>query len=136
MQPSIPHTEAHNHNGGMLAFGPDGKLYAGTGDGGNSYDSPTRDAQNPDSRLGKLLAIDTATDAVSVYALGLQRPKDGAVMVKTLNARTPNLRAAIKRIELLDGGAVLWKQTPRVLEMKLPPAGDGAMPYALRIRTS
>ena len=46
-----------NHNGGELAFGPDGFLYIGTGDGG-SADDPNRDALDASSRLGKLLRID------------------------------------------------------------------------------
>ncbi len=45
-----------NHNGGMLAFGPDGYLYIGMGDGGSAGDPGNR-AQNPDSLLGKLLRI-------------------------------------------------------------------------------
>jgi glucose/arabinose dehydrogenase len=44
----------HDHNGGQLAFGPDGKLYAATGDGGGGGD-PLRSGQNPKSNLGKLL---------------------------------------------------------------------------------
>lgn len=48
---------ASNHNGGRLAFGPNGRLYAGTGDGGGSCD-PGQRAQNLGSRLGKLLSID------------------------------------------------------------------------------
>jgi hypothetical protein len=55
---SIPHIEAGNHNGGQLAFGPDGLLYIGTGDGGNSNDTPTADAERTDSLLGKVLRID------------------------------------------------------------------------------
>ncbi len=46
-----------NHNGGMLAFGPDGYLYAGTGDGGGAGDPGNR-AQSLGSLLGKLLRLD------------------------------------------------------------------------------
>jgi glucose/arabinose dehydrogenase len=45
-----------NHNGGQLMFGPDGRLYVGTGDGGSGGDPENR-AQNLGSRFGKLLAI-------------------------------------------------------------------------------
>jgi glucose/arabinose dehydrogenase len=46
-----------NHNGGHLAFGPDGYLYIGLGDGGSGGD-PMNHAQNPNSLLGKMLRID------------------------------------------------------------------------------
>ncbi len=46
-----------NHNGGHLAFGPDGYLYVGTGDGGSGGDPENR-AQNPDSLLGKMLRLE------------------------------------------------------------------------------
>jgi glucose/arabinose dehydrogenase len=46
-----------NHNGGQLAFGPDGYLYIGTGDGGSAGD-PQNNAQDPLSLLGKVLRID------------------------------------------------------------------------------
>jgi glucose/arabinose dehydrogenase len=46
-----------NHNGGHLAFGPDGYLYIGLGDGGSGND-PNHLAQNPASLLGKMLRID------------------------------------------------------------------------------
>jgi glucose/arabinose dehydrogenase len=46
-----------NHNGGGLAFGPDGKLYAGLGDGGSAGD-PLGNGQNLGTPLGKMLRID------------------------------------------------------------------------------
>jgi glucose/arabinose dehydrogenase len=46
-----------NHNGGHLAFGPDGYLYIGLGDGGSGND-PDHRAQNPNELLGKMLRID------------------------------------------------------------------------------
>jgi len=70
----------------------------------------------------------------NLYALGLERPADGAVLIKTLYAGTPYLDRAIDRVELLDGGAVTWRQTPKGLSIRLPQDKGDGMPYALRIR--
>jgi glucose/arabinose dehydrogenase len=69
----VPHPTHSNHNGGQLQFGPDGFLYAGTGDGGGGGDEPDN-AQNPNSRLGKLLRIDPGSGSVSTYSVGLRNP--------------------------------------------------------------
>jgi glucose/arabinose dehydrogenase len=46
-----------NHNGGNLAFGPDGYLYIGLGDGGSGGD-PKDNAQSLEAQLGKMVRID------------------------------------------------------------------------------
>jgi glucose/arabinose dehydrogenase len=62
-----------NHNGGHLAFGPDGFLYIGLGDGG-SGDDPSHRAQNPQEFLGKMLRIDV--NVPDAHASGYQVPAD------------------------------------------------------------
>jgi glucose/arabinose dehydrogenase len=54
---TIPHPTNANHNGGTVAFGPDGYLYAGPGDGGSANDPPNN-AQNIDRLLGKIIRLD------------------------------------------------------------------------------
>jgi glucose/arabinose dehydrogenase len=62
-----------NHNGGDLAFGPDGFLYIGLGDGG-AGDDPDHRAQNPQELLGKMLRIDV--NVPDTQPLGYQVPAD------------------------------------------------------------
>jgi glucose/arabinose dehydrogenase len=50
-----------NHNGGGVAFGPDGYLYLGTGDGGGGGD-PDKNGQNPRTLLAKMLRLDIDTE--------------------------------------------------------------------------
>jgi glucose/arabinose dehydrogenase len=64
-----------NHNGGQLAFGPDGYLYAGMGDGGAGGDPENR-AQNMRSLFGKLLRfnVNIARPRPVIAGLGLRNP--------------------------------------------------------------
>jgi glucose/arabinose dehydrogenase len=79
---------AANHNGGMIAFGPDGYLYIGLGDGGGAGD-PYSTGQDPAALLGSILRIDVEGDpyaippdnpytagggAPEVWAKGLRNP--------------------------------------------------------------
>ncbi|HEX2044971.1 MAG TPA: PQQ-dependent sugar dehydrogenase [Gaiellaceae bacterium] len=53
----VEHSSESNHNGGLVSFGPNGRLYVSIGDGGGGCD-PAENAQNLSSRKGKLLSID------------------------------------------------------------------------------
>ncbi len=59
-----------NHNGGMMAFGPDGYLYIGTGDGGGGGDQhgAIGNGQKLDTLLGKILRVDVNADAYQIPA--------------------------------------------------------------------
>jgi glucose/arabinose dehydrogenase len=91
---TIPHPTNANHNGGTVAFGPDGYLYAGTGDGGSGNDPPNN-AQNINVLLGKIIRLDVnnvppgqvpqynippdnpfvgVAGADEIYAIGMRNP--------------------------------------------------------------
>jgi glucose/arabinose dehydrogenase len=70
----IDHESNDNHNGGQLAFGPEGDLYIGVGDGG-SEDDPEGNGQKADTLLGKILRI--APSAAGGYTIPRGNPFSG-----------------------------------------------------------
>ena len=81
---------ASNHNGGMIAFGPDGYLWIGTGDGGGA-DDRFGHGQRPDTLLAAMLRIDV--DAAEPYAVPADNPfadgEAGAPEVWAFGLRNP-----------------------------------------------
>jgi uncharacterized repeat protein (TIGR03806 family) len=72
---------ATNHNGGNIAFGPDGFLYIGIGDGGSGNDpfGPIGNGQNLQTMLGKMLRIDVANaSTTTTYTIPSNNPYAGA----------------------------------------------------------
>jgi glucose/arabinose dehydrogenase len=68
-----------NHNGGQLAFGPDGYLYIGMGDGGSEGDvgpghAPGGNGQSLGTLLGKILRIDPTPTATAAYSVPSDNP--------------------------------------------------------------
>jgi glucose/arabinose dehydrogenase len=117
---------APNHNGGQLAFGPDGYLHLGLGDGGGAGD-PWGNAQNPDALLGKLLRIDVdGGEAGQSYAVPPDNPfasGGGAPEVWLLGLRNPwrfSFDRATGDLWIGDVGQGAWEEVDRL------PAGGQA----------
>ncbi len=121
-----------NHNGGCIAFGPDGYLYVGMGDGGSGGDPEDR-AQDPGVLLGKILRLDVgeAGDAAAEDMPGTYRiPDDNPFVGRTgyrgeiwaLGARNP-WRFSFDRVNgdlwIGDVGQSAWEEIDRL------PAGKG-----------
>jgi glucose/arabinose dehydrogenase len=121
-----------NHNGGMLAFGPDGFLYVGLGDGGSGGDPENR-AQDRHDLLGKILRIDVhgitldgVDRPVKMYAIPSDNPfadgRDGAPEVWAYGLRNP-WRFSFDRdtgdLWIGDVGQNAWE------EIDFEPAGGG-----------
>jgi glucose/arabinose dehydrogenase len=78
----VPHPDSPFHNGGQIAFGPDGRLYVGIGDGGYTREGPRMlpdpngNAQNLNVLLGKIFSMDVSAQAPSprIVAYGVRNP--------------------------------------------------------------
>ena len=96
----IEHSARTNHNGGAMAFGLDGFLYMGVGDGGGAGD-PLNNAQKRTNHLGKILRIDvngTGSGPYDRYAI----PPDQSVCRAGVRARRDlGLRLAQSVADLL-----------------------------------
>jgi glucose/arabinose dehydrogenase len=110
---------ATNHNGGNLAFGADGYLYIGTGDGGGSGD-PGNDAQRKDSLLGKILRIDiNGTTASRAYRRPASNPYVGGPGLNEIwsrGLRNPwrfSFDRATRDLWIGDVGQEKWEEIDR-----------------------
>ena len=120
-----------NHNGGQLAFGPDGYLYMALGDGGSGGD-PQGNGQNPRTLLGSILRIDveipndTPTPDSVGYGIPADNPfvdgSDGAPQVFVYGLRNPwrfSFDPVTGELWIADVGQNSWEEIDR-----LDPATD------------
>ena len=130
---TVPHPGQTNHNGGTVAFGPDGYLYISIGDGGGGGD-PGENAQNINSLLGKILRIDVNSDAfpgdaTRNYAIPSNNPfvgQPGADEIWAYGLRNPwrfSFDSATGDLYIGDVG-----QSARE-EIDFQPAGTGGLNY-------
>jgi hypothetical protein len=121
-----------NHNGGQIAFGPDGYLYVGMGDGGSAGDPQGR-AQNPSELLGKILRIDVSAPdpaAGTAYSIPPDNPFGGRAGYRpeiwSLGLRNPwrfSFDRATGDLYIADVGQNLLE------EVDVEPAGAGGRNY-------
>jgi glucose/arabinose dehydrogenase len=122
---------AANHNGGALAFGPDGYLYIALGDGGGQNDQ-FGNAQNVNRLLGKLLRVDVdGTPAAGLaYAIPADNPfanGGGAPEIWAIGMRNPwriTFDRAWQDLYIGDVGGGNWEEIDRQ-----PPDAAGGLNY-------
>ena len=119
-----------NHNGGALAFGPDGDLYISTGDGGSGGD-PQGNGQSLATMLGKILRIDIdRTEGQLAYAVPADNPFVGGSGAEPeiwlWGLRNPwrmSFDRATGNLWIGDVGQSAWE------EVDVAPAGKGGGNY-------
>lgn len=116
-----------NHNAGQLAFGPDGYLYIGMGDGGSAND-PQGNGQNPQAILGKMLRLDV--DSEQPYSIPADNPfvSDSRFLpeIWAWGLRNPwrySFDRATGDLYIADVGQNQWE------EINFQPAGEGGQNY-------
>jgi glucose/arabinose dehydrogenase len=109
----IPHPTAANHNGGQLAFGPDGFLYISVGDGGGGQ-PPGEPAHQLDNLLGKILRIDPRRDGNRPFRIPNDNPfvgEPGLDAIFAYGLRNPwRLSFDGPRVTLGDVGQDNWEE--------------------------
>ena len=131
---TIPHPTFNTHYGGLLSFGPDGYLTAGTGDGGSAGDPPGN-AQNTNVLLGKLLRLDVnASTVAQPYAIPPDNPfagtPGGRAEIWAYGLRNPWRYAFDVPAQLLyiaDVGQANWE------EVDVRPVGQAGNNYGWNI---
>jgi len=131
-----------NHNGGHLAFGPDGYLYIGLGDGGDEND-PQHRAQNPAELLGKMLRVDV--NVPLTHTIGYTAPSNNPFVgrgpantrpeIWSFGLRNPwhysfddPARGGTGALIIADVGQNTWE------EIDYEPRGSGGRNYGWRNR--
>jgi len=116
-----------NHNGGQIAFGPDGYLYMALGDGGSGGD-PLGNGQSLTTLLGKIVRLDV--DAGSPYAIPPTNPfagrNDARGEIWSYGLRNPwrfAFDSATGAMWIADVGQNQWE------EIDVEPAGTGGRNY-------
>lgn len=137
--PAVIEQPFSNHNGGHLAFGPDGFLYIGLGDGGSTND-PGHRAQNPSTLLGKMLRVDVNVpdSHPTGYAIPPDNPFAGGpsrAEIWSFGLRNPwrysfddPSRGGTGALVIGDVGQGAWE------EIDYEPAGRGGRNYGWRNR--
>ncbi len=120
-----------NHNGGHIAFGPDGLLYIGLGDGGSAGDPGNR-AQSRGTLLGKLLRIDVNRRTGSLqYGIPSTNPyvgRSGLDQIWAYGLRNPwrfSFDRATGDLWIGDVGQGRWEEIDRASASKGRNAGRG-----------
>ncbi len=120
-----------NHNGGHIAFGPDGYLYIGLGDGGSAGDPGNR-AQSRGTLLGKLLRIDVDRRTGSLqYGIPSTNPyvgRSGLDQIWAYGLRNPwrfSFDRATGDLWIGDVGQGRWEEIDRASAFKGRNAGRG-----------
>lgn len=128
---TVSHSQQANHNGGLVSFGPDGKLYAGLGDGGGGGD-PFGNGQNFNALLGSLIRVDV--DNGDPYSIPTDNPfvgqtgKRGEIWAKGLrNPWRYAFDATTGLLYIADVGQNLHE------EIDVSPANTGGANYGWNI---
>ena len=105
-----------NHNGGQVRIGPDGYLYIGMGDGGDSGD-PKRNGLNRGRLLGKLLRIDPTPSHDQPYTIPADNPfvgvKNSKPEIWSVGLRNPwrfSFDRATNDLWIADVGQDAWEE--------------------------
>jgi glucose/arabinose dehydrogenase len=106
-----------NHNGGALAFGPDGMLYVAVGDGGSGGD-PMGNGQRLDTLHGKILRLDVSGDAYTVPSDNPFVGQDARGEIYAYGLRNPwrlNFDGETGQLWASDAGQDLWEEVDRIV---------------------